>query len=178
MPRASSWTSFDEYSYTLEELNMHDGDLPTVESDLRPSQETGCRNFCVVTTASIPWMTGTAVNPLLRAAHLSKMNREYADGVSTVTLVIPWLESPQDRVQIYGDAWEKKTREDQDAYIRTWLAERAGLPLEADLSQGGIQIQYVYRLTSHTNDTGHSTLTLPTFISYCIDFIQHDCILA
>jgi hypothetical protein len=123
-------------------------------------------------------MTGTAVNPLLRAAHLSKMNREYADGVSTVTLVIPWLESPQDRVQIYGDAWEKKTREDQDAYIRTWLAERAGLPLEADLSQGGIQIQYVYRLTCHTNDTGHSTLTLPTFISYCIDFIQHDCILA
>jgi hypothetical protein len=97
-------------------------------------------------------MTGTAVNPLLRAAHLSKMNREYADGVSTVTLVIPWLESPQDRVQIYGDAWEKKTREDQDAYIRTWLAERAGLPLEADLSQGGIQIQfYPARLHSGMN---------------------------
>jgi hypothetical protein len=88
-------------------------------------------------------MTGTAVNPLLRAAHLSKLNREYADGKSTVTLVIPWLESPADRAQMYGDEWEDKTQADQDAYIRTWLAERAGLPLEADLTQGGIQIQYV-----------------------------------
>ena len=114
MPRVSSWTSMEEYSYTLEELNMHDGDLPTDESDLRPSHERGCRTFWVVTTAALPWMTGTAVNPLLRAAHLSRMNRDYANGKSTVTLVIPWLESATDRVQLYGEEWETKTRTDQD----------------------------------------------------------------
>jgi len=143
MPRASSWTSMDEFGYTLEELNMHDGDLPTVQSDLRPSHERGCRYFWVVTTAALPWMTGTAVNPLLRAAHLSRLNREYAGGKSTVTLVVPWLESPKERVQMYGSEWENKTQANQDDYIRTWLAERAELPLEADLEQGGIQIQYV-----------------------------------
>lgn len=142
LPRASSWTSFDEFSYTLEELNMHDGDVPTVESDLRPSLERGCRKFWIVTTAALPWMTGTAVNPLLRAAHLSRLNREYSvDGESTVSLVIPWLESAEERVQMYGSDWENKTEIDQDVYIRKWLSERAGLPLEADLEQGGIRIQ-------------------------------------
>jgi hypothetical protein len=143
MDDSSSSSSSSCYYYTQDELNMPNGHLPTIESDLRPSHD-NLRTFHVVTTAALPWQTGTAVNPLLRAAHLSKMNRPYVSNnkKSTVTLVVPWLESSQDRVYLYGEEWKDKQPSDQDAYIRDWLRQKANLPLEADLSQGGIQIQF------------------------------------
>jgi len=114
---------------------MKTGDLPTYASDLRPSMKR-VRRFWVVTTAALPWMTGTAVNPLLRAAYLSQLNRPYETG--TVTLVLPFLESSQDRVALYGEKWENTTRLDQELYIRNWLAKE--LPLESQVETGGIKI--------------------------------------
>mmetsp|Transcript_6865 Transcript_6865/g.9829 ORF Transcript_6865/g.9829 Transcript_6865/m.9829 type:complete len:593 (-) Transcript_6865:54-1832(-) len=138
-PKSNSWSEllfFD--TYTPDELDMINGEMPTPESDLRPKQE-GIRRFWVVTTAALPWMTGTAVNPLLRAAYFSKMNRPYAlKNQSTVTLVVPWLNHEEDRVQLYGDSWRHATQLDQEQYIRAWLGQT--LPLEASLENGGIQI--------------------------------------
>lgn len=83
------------------------------------------KNIWIVTTASLPWMTGTAVNPLLRASFLTEGRKE-AGG--KVTLMLPWLEREKDRDKIYGKERAFDTAEEQEAWIRTWLREKAGLP--------------------------------------------------
>jgi digalactosyldiacylglycerol synthase len=89
----------------------------TAESDLsRPD-----RTFWVVTTAALPWMTGTAVNPLLRAAYLTRTHQN-------VTLVIPWLDSERERDDLYSAAHKFYSREDQEVYIRDWLRKSADMP--------------------------------------------------
>jgi len=108
----------------------------TPQSDLsRPG-----RNFTIVTTASLPWFTGTSVNPLLRAAYLTRYTDQINkhDGVRRVTLVIPWLELEEDQQLLYGNH-RFKTQQDQEAYIRNWLAEDAGMP-DAASPETGLKI--------------------------------------
>ena len=81
------------------------------------------RHVTIVTTASIPWMTGTSVNPLLRASYLAS-RRESAPNV---TLVLPWLE-PDDQAAIFPADLRFRTPADQEAYIRCWAAEKGSLP--------------------------------------------------
>ncbi len=129
-----------EHDASLEEeeaLEMHDpewGNAITPQSDLtRPG-----RHVHIVTTASLPWFTGTAVNPLLRAAYLHRrLHQINADAnmkttkSSYVTLVIPWLELPEDQEQVYHNQVFESPAE-QEAYVRDWLRNQAGMSDAAD----------------------------------------------
>lgn len=128
----------NKFEYTQEELMVEDGESPTEESSLSKP-----RNYWIVTTAALPWMTGTAVNPLLRAAYLNQRNRKLYNMQASVTLALPWLDCSKDRVLLYGKDWEDATPQKQEMYIRDWLKNQAEMPNEAALPEdGGIQIQW------------------------------------
>lgn len=82
------------------------------------------KNIWIVTTASLPWMTGTAVNPLLRAAYMTT-GRSEAGG--SVTLMLPWLERPSDQERVYGKDRQFRTQEEQENFIRSWLCDTANM---------------------------------------------------
>jgi len=76
-------------------------------------------HITIVTTASLPWMTGTAINPLLRAAYLAKAGKR-------VTLAVPWIH-PSEQALIFPAGLQFETPEEQEAHVRKWLQERAGI---------------------------------------------------
>jgi len=92
------------------------------------------RSVTVVTTAALPWMTGTSVNPLQRAVELAKR------GVR-VALLLPWLDpgalDPQEgQAAIYG-AHRFARPGEQETWIREWVRgreadEKASLGLEEE----------------------------------------------
>eukprot|EP00816_Leptocylindrus_hargravesii_P002202 CAMPEP_0196820976 /NCGR_PEP_ID=MMETSP1362-20130617/77315_1 /TAXON_ID=163516 /ORGANISM="Leptocylindrus danicus, Strain CCMP1856" /LENGTH=647 /DNA_ID=CAMNT_0042200021 /DNA_START=40 /DNA_END=1983 /DNA_ORIENTATION=- len=138
---SSAGSAFDMIEDELEACE--DDENPTVESNV--GFEMYNRRFHVVTTACLPWFTGTAVNPLLRAAYLLKKSREmYAECknydksaiISNVTLVVPWLEEENERLKVYGSGRRFECPADQEVFVRQWLAQTAGLPDEADAEHG------------------------------------------
>ncbi|KAK9817001.1 hypothetical protein WJX72_008108 [[Myrmecia] bisecta] len=78
------------------------------------------RHICIVTTAAIPWRTGTAVNPTLRAFYM-------AHGTDLqVTLMVPWLCKAQQRIVFQGKH-EFDSPDQQETCIREWLQARTGV---------------------------------------------------
>lgn len=82
------------------------------------------KRILIVTTAALPWMTGTAVNPLLRSAYLTKGRAKQG---GRVTLMLPWLERMSDQERVYGKAKSFQTQDEQEQHIRTWLRDTAGM---------------------------------------------------
>lgn len=98
----------------------------TPEDEILPHTDIAdkSKNIWIVTTASLPWMTGTAVNPLLRAAYLST-GRKAAGG--SVTLMLPWVERDEDQKRIYGKEKMFESPEGQEKFVRTWLRDTANM---------------------------------------------------
>lgn len=84
-------------------------------SDLRDLD----RSIVIVTTAAIPWMTGTAVNPALRAAYLS------ARGYRNVTLLLPWLEDSEEQAKLFGPKQKFENQDEQAEFVREWCRKNA-----------------------------------------------------
>ena len=88
---------------------------PTPASNLRLPG----RYINVVTTAALPWMTGTSINPLLRAAHLAKKG-------FAVNLVLPWVPPEQQEV-IFPEGLRFEKPVQQEQYVRWWCENKGNI---------------------------------------------------
>ncbi len=116
-PKASSsssssslWPSDDDDSLSI---------IP--ESDMRSLD----RNIWIITTAALPWMTGTSVNPMLRAAALATDRPK-----GKVTLMVPWLDL-EDQHFVFNSKTRFEDPVEQKEVMIKWLKE-AGLEKAAE----------------------------------------------
>lgn len=112
----------------------------------------------IVTTAALPWMTGTAVNPLLRAAYMTEGRSESG---GSVTLMIPWLERRRDQETVYGKDRVFESPEEQEEFIRTWIREKAELPEASEKLNIGWYTAWQSKIENSIYSMGDITALIP-----------------
>lgn len=123
----TSPTSSDNEASSSDDENVDVGKIAPV-SDLSDTQ----RRICVVTTAAVPWRTGTAVNPLSRALYLTRGRPK-----GYVTLMVPWLAKKEEQGKVYGkDTFD--TQEQQEEWIRQYSKDRCDCAVE----EANLNIQF------------------------------------
>lgn len=115
------------------------------------------QHIAIFTTASLPWLTGTAVNPLFRAAYLAK------DGQRRVTLVIPWL-TLNHQLLVYPNNITFASPSHQEAYVRRWLEDRVSFPLGFELLFYPGKVLFTFALPSSTRIYLSTSFLSNTFI--------------
>ncbi|CAM9727529.1 unnamed protein product, partial [Discosporangium mesarthrocarpum] len=104
-----------------------EGKQEAAETEVVPETDIGnaATKVWVVTTASLPWMTGTSINPLLRAAFLTR-----GRDPGMVTLMVPFL-TREEQPKLFPPGVIFETPEEQEESVRLWLRE-AGLEKESN----------------------------------------------
>ena len=96
-------------------------------------------NVHIVTTASVPWLTGTAINPLFRAAYLARR------GVA-VTLHAPYLDE-RDQAAVFPPGASYASPGEQARAIRAFLPAEvrdAGLAIELYPARWSARLGSIY----------------------------------
>ena len=126
------------------------------ESDLRNPE----RRIWIITTACLPWLTGTSVNPLLRAAYLAKDRPK-----GRITLMVPWLEAADQEIA-FPPGVRFRTPDEQRMFVKKWLIEDAHLPLGAD------RLEIVFYTARYESITSLDTSTESQRLDECDKAIQ------
>lgn len=91
------------------------------------------RHIWIVTTASLPWRTGTSINPFLRALHFVRRRLHLYHSeeiVGKVSLVVPWINDMDDAMKLYGGVVTEKGekgKEQQIQWMKSYAINQCGM---------------------------------------------------